>query len=430
MKFLFSATFLLLFSTAVCAQTALGFLPRKILEDQTSVLQSEWVTDSIYCYKKDNNSNNLIHDFRVYNGSLNDLGRVLIEVTQRHQNGQWINYQRQNNSYNNKGDLISNTVQFYDDEGSIWINAQKTDFTYNINGFLTKLEHYNFADNTWQRNYRNQYVYFNNVDPDEFTQQVFEGGFWRNKFKVYYSYDGAGKITSSLFTTWDNNQNDWVNNNRTFESYDQQERPIQVNREIWNFTNLSWVNSSRTNWIYNPSTGDTRIINEGWIVQDSTWLAANDVQIFYDNNKLETERIERNYDNGIYTNFFRSKKNYDDFQNLIEVDNNLFINGLWEPISFCEYFHTNTTSSTDPEIEQTKVLCKITNPINASTTISCSLLNENVRLRIMNAAGEIVYDQQKSGQFSVNKSFPNGSYFFIFSKENKLIETRKMIWKN
>ncbi len=430
MKFLFSATFLLFLSTAVFGQAALDFLPRTILEAHTSLLQSEWVTDSIYCYKKDNSSNDLVYDFRVYNERLNDLGRVLVEVTQRHQNDQWINYQRQNNSYNSKGDLISNTIQFYDPEGGGWINAQKADFSYNINGFLTKLEHFNFTDNTWERNYRNQYVYFNNVDPDEFTQQVFEGGFWRNKFKVYYSFDGAGKITSSFFTTWDNNQNDWVNNNRTFETYDQQERPIQVKREIWNLTELSWNNSSRTNWIYNPSTGDPRIINENWIVQDSAWVAANDVQIFYDNNELETERIERNYDNGIYTNFFRSNKKYDEFENLNRVDNELYINGLWDLISYCEYFYTNNTSSTVPEIDQTKALCKITNPINASTVISCSLLNENVRLRIMNAEGKIVYDQQKSGQFSINKSFPNGSYFFTFSKGNKLIETRKMIWKN
>lgn len=418
------------FSVVVCSQTAIEFLPRTILEHTTSIVKSDWVTDSIYCYKNDNSSNDMVFDFRVYNQSLNDLGRVLVEVTQKHENDQWINFQRINNSYNNTGDLISTVNQFYDPESGGWVNSQKSEFTYNINGYLTKLENSKSIDDNWQRSYRNQYVYFNNVDPDEFTQQVFEGGFWRNNFKVFYSFDGAGKITSSLFRTWDNNINDWVSNNRTFETYDQEERPSEVKRELWNITEEIWSNSSRTRWIYNPSTSEPRIINESWIVQDSTWLASNDVQLLYDANGLETERLERNYNNGNYTNFFRSRKQYDDFENLKKVDNELFINGLWKLVSYCEYFYTNTTSSTNPDIYNNNYLCNIANPINASTIITCPYMGEDIRLRIMNSTGVIIYDQIESGQFSINKSLTNGSYFFTFSKGNKLIETKKMIWKN
>ena len=344
--------------------------------------------------------------------------------------GRWINFERKNNTYNNAGALITNVNQFFNPEGGGWTNSEMNEFTYNINGFLTKLENFTFSNNSWQRNFRNQYVYFNNVDPDEFSQQVFEGGFWRNKFQVLFSFDGEGKITSSLFRTWETNVNNWVNNNRTFESYDEQDRPTRVIRETWDIVGRKWINSTRTLWTYDAISNDPRIINEEWIVQDSTWLPADDIQLFFNDNQLETERLERNFEAGNYTNFFRSRNIYDDFENLQRVDNELFINGLWKLVSYCEFFYTNTLSSNEPEIYRSNSLCKINNPINSSTIIDCPILKEEVRLRIMNAEGKIVFDQLRSGQFSINKPFPDGSYFFTFSKGNKLVETRKMIWKN
>jgi len=430
MKYFWSASLFFFFSTYVFSQTPLDFLPKNLLGEISSTLKSEWVTDSIYCYKSDNNSNDLVFDFRVYNESVNDLGRVLVEVTQKHQNGLWVNSTRRNNTFDNAGNLISNVNQFFNPEGGGWVNSEMNEFTYNINGFLTELKNFSFSNNAWQRNFRNQYVYFNQVDPDEFVQQVFEGGFWRNNFKVFYSFNGNGQITSSLFTRWDNSLNKWANNNRTFETYDSESRPREIKREIWDATGEKWDNSSRTLWSYTANTTDQRIINEEWIVQDSLWAPADDIQIFDNLNGLEIERIERNYENGSYIDFFRSKREYDEFDNLDRVDNELFINGLWKLVSYCEYFYTNRVSSTSPEIFQTKSLCKITNPINNSTVIDCPNLKESVRLRIMNAQGKIVFDQLKSGQFIINKSFPDGSYFFTFSQGNKLVETRKMIWKN
>jgi len=429
MKFLLTAA-ILLFSFSVFSQTESDFLPRNILKEVPTFLRTEWVTDSVYCYKSDNNSNDLVFDFRVYNQSVNDMGRVLVEVTQKYQNGRWSNYQRKNNTYNSDGSLISNVNQFFNPEGGGWTNTDMNEFTYNINGFLTKLENFTFSNNSWQRNFRNQYIYFNNVDPDEFSQQVFEGGFWRNKFQVFYSFDRNGNITSSLFRNWRTDINNWENNNRTFESYDEQNRPTKIIRETYDVAGRKWDNSTRTLWLYNAATNDPRIINEEWIVQDSTWLPADDIQLFFNDNQLETERIERNFEAGNYTNFFRSRNSYDDFENLKRVDNELFINGLWNLVSYCEFFYTNTLSSNEPEIFGSNSLCNINNPINSSTIIDCPILKEEVRLRIMNAEGKIVFDQLRSGQFSINKFFADGSYFFTFSKGNKLIETRKLIWKN
>ena len=415
-----------MFGLVLQGQQYSNFLPKNIIG---ASLSSNWVTDSIYCFKKDNVTNQLENDFRVYNQEFDNNGNLISELTQVYSGGVWKNFSRKKSQFDSYSQLIETTNESYDAERRGWFFSNKSLFNYNINGYLLEFEYQEFKDDSWNRVYRNLYSYLNNVDPIEFSQQVFEGGFWRNNFKIYYSYNVLGQITSSLFTQWDANSNDWKKVNQTFESYDNQNRLFKSIREIWIENEARWQLSSRALKTY-ETQGET-LLEERWQEFDSTWIPERDIDITFNDNDNELIRIERTFENNSFKNFFKAEKEYDVFFNLKNNHNYLYINGFWDVVSRCDYFHSDKTSANNKVFRSEGLKCKFPNPISNQSTISCENFDDEFIISIMNSTGQVLMRKKYSGDFYIAGTFPDGFYYLtIYSKDLDKIFTEKIIWIN
>ena len=72
-------------------QSSIDVFPKMMSDGAAS---SNWVTDSIYCFKVNGNGSQLENDFRVYNQEFDEQGNLLLELTQVFQNREWVNHSR------------------------------------------------------------------------------------------------------------------------------------------------------------------------------------------------------------------------------------------------------------------------------------------------------------------------------------------------
>ena len=390
---------------------------------------SNWVTDSIYCFKVNGNGSQLENDFRVYNQEFDEQGNLLLELTQVFQNREWVNHSRVINSYNFLNQLEESSIENFDLELRGWFFNNRSFFKYNSNGFLLEMESQTFSNGFWKPEFRNFYTYFNNTDPDEFTQQVFRNGVWINNFKVFNSFNTNGQITSTLFTTWDNTTRRWVNNNRTFDRFDEHNRLIESNKEIWIDAENRWLISSRDLIDYEELM--ERRTQEFWQNFDSTWVPEMEILITFNENEQQVERVERQFENGKFDFFFRSENEYDEFFNLKLVNNFLYTNNAWDLISHCEFFHSGEISSTETTEIFTNRECSFENPINRNSVITCNEFSEDLSVKVMDTTGRIIYAKDHQGEFSINENLNDGLYFLsiLSRKENKLF-THLIAWQN
>ena len=403
-----------------------NFLPKNIIGASVS---SNWITDSVYCYKKNNVTSQLENDFRVYNQAFDDNGNLILELTEVNSGGVWKNFSRKKSFFDSRNQLLETTNESYDAERRGWFFLNKSIFKYNINGYLLEFEYQEYDDNNWNRVFRNLYNYLNNENPTEFSQQTFEGGFWQNNFKVYYSFNGLGQITSSLFTQWDSNINDWKNVNQTFETYDNQNRLSKSIKEIWIENEARWQLSSRELKTYNVQ--EEFLLEERWQEFDSTWIPERDVDITFNENNNELKRIERNFKNNSFENFFKAEKEYDEYFNLTNNHNYLYINGLWDLVSYCDYYHSDKTSANKSVFSHEKLSCKFPNPVNNLSTISCENFDDEFVISLMNSTGQVLMRRKYTGDFYITGTFPSGFYYLtIYSKDLGKIFTEKIIWTN
>ncbi len=415
-----------LFGIVLYGQHYSNFLPKNIIEIS---LSGNWVTDSIYCFRKNDNTNQMENDFRVYNQEFDDNGNLILELTQTYSNDVWVNFVMKKSSFDSSNRLLETTTESYDIERRGWLYSNKSLFKYNTNGYLLELEYQEYDGSNWNRVFRNQYSYLNNEDPIEFSQQVFESGFWKNNFKVYYSYNGSGQITSSLFTQWDSAMNDWRKVNQTFESYDNQNRLSQSIREIWIPQEARWQLSSRESRNYDIQAEIS--VEERWQEFDSTWVPERDMEVLFNENNNEINRIERVFENNTFENFFKSENEYDDYFNLKFNYNYLYINGMWDLISRCSYFQTQKTSSSKEVVLREKLNCKFPNPINNLSSISCENFEDELVISLMNSTGQVLMRKEYAEDFFISGTFPDGFYFLtIYSKDLSKIFTEKIIWTN
>ena len=350
MKFIYSVLLVFAFFCTLNGQNDhQNFLPKNIIKSQPKTVL-EWVVDSIYCFRFNEDAGQIIEDTRTYNLGFTENGQIQLELTEIFENGVWRKNRLFSTAYTSTFNPEVELFQNWDITIGDWVNDRRVTYGYNANDLLNEIvvELYDSSTNTWSNSSRNTFRYLNLTEPDEFIAQQWTNDRWENLFQIFFSYNTNMQVTSSFFRNWDNNRQDWVNGNQTFETYDANNNLVQTLRETWSEARQEWDNSTRTALTYQSDGNLDRLLNEIWINQDSTWGATDDNLYGYDFRGRNNEFIIRNFDNDDFQNFFRNKRTFDNFDNLVLAENQFFQSGFWVNNGYCELFYTQIdVSSTE-----------------------------------------------------------------------------------
>ncbi|NRB46655.1 MAG: T9SS type A sorting domain-containing protein [Saprospiraceae bacterium] len=161
-----------------------------------------------------------------------------IEVNlQEMQEGEWVNRSRKQQSYNEEGDLLTQTLQKWVDNA--WKNSRQRDWDYDMASGVTR----KVTLSAW----------------DTPTNE------WIEVFIQTFSYNADSQWTGSSFQAWDQDNEVWVNTQRTQYLYNNQRNPIGQIMQLWE--NDEWRNNLR---------GGLTIENETQIAQIQQWDASAD----------------------------------------------------------------------------------------------------------------------------------------------------------
>ena len=389
------------------------FLPKNIIQGSSGQFL-EWVVDSIYCYKFNQDAGQIIEHVRTYNLEFSDDGQVSKELTEVFEDGKWEKNRLLSTEYTSLFNPKVELFETWDKAQGIWIKSRRITYTYNADDLLTELLVENFiqAAGLWEKESRNVYKYLNLTEPAEFTSQVWEDDQWNNFFQIFYSYNSNLQVTSSIFRNWDSLSSKWVNGNQTFESYDSEFNLTQTIRETWNTGNADWNNSSRTAYQYVSVGNLDRVINEIWINQDSTWGFTDDNLYGYDFRQRNNEFVIRNHDGADFQNFYRNKRTFDNFDNIRKAENQFYQGGFWVNESYCDLFYNQfEVSNTNGVFDNSgKVLKKIGEGLFLLKDEESK--SKPLFLKAFDLSGKLIYSQ---------KIFSNTPFFLNISDGFKLL---------
>ena len=389
------------------------FLPKNII-DGSSVQLLDWVVDSIYCYKYNEDAGQIIEHVRTYNLEFSDDGQITKELTEVFKDGTWEKNRLLSIEYTSQFNPEMEVFENWDISQGIWIKSRRITYEYNADNLLTGILVENFIQATglWEKESRNIYKYLNLTEPAEFTSQIWEDDQWLNFFQIFYSYNSNLQVTSSIFRNWDAASSKWVNGNQTFESYDSEFNLTQTIRETWNVNDSDWDNSTRTAYQYVSDNNLERVTNEIWINQDSTWGFTNDNLYGYDFRQRNNEFIIRNHDGTDFQNYYRNKRKFDNFDNIVKAENQFYQGGFWVNESYCDLFYNQfqVSSTTDAFQNSNKVLKKIGD--NLFMLKDESIDSKPLFLKAFDLSGKLIHTQ---------KVFPNTPFFLNISDGLRLL---------
>lgn len=230
---------------------------------------SGWNDKYKHEYVFDENQNETLHQYSLY------------------YNGGWQNYQRDIKSYVDnyldiktmeQYDFVS--MQFISEEQYLyyyvddlldyeikriyfsdvmaWENDEKIGYTYNLDGYLTDIEHFGFNSST---NMFSEFPYLKTVNTynsegliEESITQVWATSQYLNTERYTYSYIN-GNITELVNQKWFSTDNVWVNNFRHVKVYDDNNNEIEFIYENWNTSSTpdAWKGFLRIVNFWSPS---------------------------------------------------------------------------------------------------------------------------------------------------------------------------------
>jgi hypothetical protein len=172
-----------------------------------------------------------------------------------------------------------------------WVNADKEEYSYDINGKLSVMTGYiwNAASSQWEISNKNELTYSNNLISSLLISE-WKNNQWINSYKIEYTYNANGNYTSQIGYTWNATTSQWENSLKFEYEYDVLNRLI-LNVD-WNWSNGNWSNTSKTTYSYDTNGNLILSYDYRWDSTTTTWILANRSEYTYDANKRLLSTID------------------------------------------------------------------------------------------------------------------------------------------
>lgn len=290
---------------------------------------SIWKFDTIICY------DTLMNIIGRVTQTFDNTGNVLVNLSERQQNGVWENNWQRTYTYDGNGNMLSANTGYW--QNAAWNNSGRFTYTYDIDGNMLSELHEEWTGSAWGNYERHTYNYDlnGNLLTDLFEQ--WQSGAWVNSQKNTYTFDALNNITTNLCEKWISGA--WSNYTKGTYTYDLNNKMLTDLRESW--ASGAWTNSLRYTYTYDLSGNMLVGFGEQWV--SSSWENYSKDSNVFDVNGCKILRI-RQYAQYVpftgYTlvNSFRNTYTNDLNCNMLTDFYETWHSGTW--LNFWEYYYS------------------------------------------------------------------------------------------
>lgn len=249
------------------------------------------------------------------------------------------NSDRTSKTYNTNNKILTQTLQFWNQNLNLWKNINMETYNYNANNQATEIIY-----QRWNVN----------------------GSYWENESKDEFNLNASGQATLALFYSWSNNawklserltNITWYQWNSTIYDSD------VLSAELQEWNGSVWQNVEKVTHMYDASGNQTQELTEQWNGTMYVFEDKNTSTYFYDPNNNVTENVYKTW-----FSHLNALRNYDKY----------------------DYSRYTDVSVGLRELKTAKALSIFPNPVKNSATIYSP---EATTVQVYNLLGKLIMSQ-------------------------------------
>ena len=231
--------------------------------------------------------------------------------------------------YDTDGNLTS--VEGYSWQGSTWVGSDKTDFTYDANGFQTCVMLYTGHDGMWYRmsDEKDVFTYDAAGNPTNKDHFKWQNGKWVKVSYVDYSYN-----TEIQYDLYDGK---WEESFKTEKEYDENGNltcTVLFSPSYW-YEEEPWHPINRYDFTYDVNSNQTSEIWYSW--KDGVWVAVQKTEYSYNVNNRQTGVARYYWKDGAWVGTLKYGYTCDTDGKYISYSDYRWQNDAWSAINKKEY---------------------------------------------------------------------------------------------
>lgn len=322
----------------------------------------------------------------------------------------WITGTRQKLSYDNQGNLVSDSIFHWDDDLKVLVPKYYELNSYNQNNYQTGHESYN-----WEYNFKD----------------------WIGDWKYEFTVNEQGFVTSSVFYNWDYGTSDWVGSQKNETSYNEQGIETGFASYYWDSNMGIWIGESKEESKFN-SVGN-RISQEYfyWNYSSNQWEPNYKIEWNYvGDQELATEKYyEWDYSAGEWkitdTYYYtRWEEILNEMENVVVSISAQWNENIleWTPVNKYFYFYSElSTNSYFPELQAEQFFEIYPNPAGTFVNVRFSS-DATGTLNLLDFKGRTIKTEVISGnlKFVPLYDFPPGLYI-VQVKTDRFVFSQKLV---
>jgi hypothetical protein len=343
--------------------------------------------------------------------------------------GNWKNNVRMTNTFDSKGNILTNATDTWNTTSSVWDKTALTTYTLNANSTVASTLTQMWNVNKWDDSQSTFYTYdASGSNLLTIKTRIYFGTFWmdnslttntyngsnqrtqstnqtldmsamqlKNSWQMTFTYNGDGTENQNLHKTWNAGTSAWDTDSRTTYTYNASKKVITMLSEDYKSGN--WVNDTKSTTTYNADNTIKEVLSQAWDATGSAWK--DDVKEIF------------TYLNGKNTQILTQE----------------WKGTVWENVSRVTYTYP-VTSILQREMPGNDYMIVYPNPSRGSVTIQGNS-SDNSNVYIYNTEGQLVKTIMKGSVLSgINLNFlKNGIYLVKAGKPGSEQVTRFILDK-
>lgn len=235
-------------------------------------------------------------------------------VVERYQQstGQWSTRWKEEFTYSSDGRLEQMIYgSWMKTEGDR--NKYKVNYTYDTAGKLTLADGllWDTTTSKWLNNYK--YENFFDTKGNKIREVNYfwhgEDSTWANDYIYEYVYDDNGYLIQEIYKFWKEDIGDWMNYSKSDYFNDEEGICTQFSRYYWDHIANHWVVSYKYEYTFNDDGNEIQLMVTGWDTTQSQWFTAAKYDYSWDDNENKIQDLS--YDWDTITDQWVARQKYD-----------------------------------------------------------------------------------------------------------------------
>jgi hypothetical protein len=360
----------------------------------------------------------------------------------------WINSNKSEFAYDGDGNNTSDIVYNWNPGTGLFEILFKQEFTY-ANGNLTESVYYQWdaGNNIYLQDERSTYTYNEDGYLTIAHNYYWNGSAWLMKTKFEWTWDAEGKMIQHIFTMWDSSTNGWINHIKTENSYNGSGALLVSNSKYWDLVSGSWVNASKVEYTYNGIGQMITSTHSSWHPVNNQWFNSFKLEYTYDGNMNLVMRLQWNWDGAQWLTSYKLEHAYNNAYTSNEILMPQMFMGesvtmmmhmltgiteygysgqsfVMQGRNLYNYSQVNLNAIAQHETSKARIYPQ---PANDRVTFSWDTHQPTLELSIYDLNGKEALSQQldNHGSVSVDQLKP-GLYFYRLAGNNQTFHTGKL----